>query len=114
MSNMVYNFRCEYAKMHSLMHKYAIKRARIPARVAGIVRKYPAEKRENVAQLARVAAADTIQAGEFAGGVASGLAPSDRWRMCQAQRQRFAVKPLAALVASVGGRYARWLRSFPG
>lgn len=56
------------------------------------------ENRENVAQLARVAAADTIQAGEFAGGVASGLASTDRRVCVKRGTWLVTVEPLASLV----------------
>ena len=63
MSNMVYNIHCEYAKMHSFMYKYASERARMPARVVADRPQISGGKVGNVAQLARIAATDTAQAG---------------------------------------------------
>ena len=49
--------------MHSFMHNYASKRARIPARAGADRPQISGGKAGNVAQLARIAATDTVQAG---------------------------------------------------
>lgn len=65
MSNMVYNFHCEYAKTHSYVYKYANERARVAACMAGNVRKYPAGKAEKRCPVGANCGADSTQAADL-------------------------------------------------
>ena len=95
---MVYNFRCEYAKIHTYMHKYASKRARMPARTGRIVRKYSAESGKVFPSWRELRRLIRSRLAELSAMVAAGPVPSDRRRMCQGGGWRFAVEPLATFV----------------